>query len=238
MEDRLMQRLEALERRVALLEDRAQIENLVARHNFYVSSGQGRRIVPELWTREEDASIEYGASGVYGARWKVITFYVSEELPGCLTTCAAMNQHLTVAEDGQSARGVWMTVGTETDAGDLGAAEPDAQRRVLFSSHTAAGEGYRAEVLLQRQEMRFVKEDGQWRIHDLHVGEFFRYPAGSDWVVFARERQVTDGMWLEAKFDTPDPIPSFENLPSGETTSHWQYDVDALPWQQETEALR
>ena len=36
-------------------------------------------------------------------------------------------------------------------------------------------------------------------------------------------------MWLEAKFETPDPIPSWENLPSGETTYHWQYDVDAMP---------
>lgn len=241
MEDKLMQRLEALERRVALLEDRAQIENLVARHNFYLSSGQGRRIVPELWTRDENASIEYGASGVYGARWKVITFYVSEDVPGCLTTCAASNQWLTIAPDGQSARGVWMAAGTETDAGDLGAAKPavDDQRRVLFSSRTAAGEGYRAEVLLQKHELRFTKEDGQWRIHDLHVSEFFRCPAGSDWVAYAGERQITDGMWLEAKFETPDPIPSFENLTSGETTYHWQYDVDATPaLQTELEELR
>ena len=74
-----------------------------------------------------------------------------------------------------------------------------------------------------------MKEDNGWKIRSLHISEYFRCPAGSDWVSYAKTRQVTDGMWLEAKFETPDPIPSRENLHSGETTYHWQYDVDATP---------
>lgn len=231
MEDNLLQRMENLEGRLSRLEDRAEIENLVARHNFYYSAGQGRRIVPELWTKDENASVEYGASGVYGALWKVITFYVDYENPGCFSTFTGANQYLIVAPDGCTAHGVWTVLGTETDAGDLSSQKPaqDDQRRVLMSSETKNGEQYRAEILMQKHEFNFVKEDGQWKIHDLHVSEYFRCPAGSDWVQYAKKRQVTDGMWLEAKFETPDPIPSWENLPSGETTYHWQYDVDALP---------
>lgn len=231
MEEKLMQRLEALESRVSLLEDKARIENLMAKHNFYFSAGQGRRIVPELWTKEENASIEYGASGVYGARWKVLTFYVNFDVPGRFSTFTAANQWLHISPDGKSARGVWMVLGTETDAGDLASEKPaeNDQRRVLFSSQTDRGESYRAEVLLQKHEARFVKEDGAWKIHDLHVSEYFRCPAGSDWVAYAKTRQITDGMWLESLFETPDPYPSWENLPSGATTYHWQYDVDAVP---------
>lgn len=231
MDEKLIRRLEALEKRLSLLEDKAAIENLMAKHNFYFSAGQGRRIVPELWTADEAASLEYGASGVYGARWKVLTFYVNAEVPGRFATFTAANQWLSVADDGQTARGVWMVVGTETDAGDL-ASEPPAQgdqRRVLLSSRSGEGKCYRAEVLLQKHEARFVKEDGRWKIHDLHIGEYFRCPAGSDWVAYAKTRQVTDGMWLEYMFETPDPLPARENLPSGATTWHWQYDVDALP---------
>ena len=163
--------------------------------------------------------------------WKVLTFYVNFENPGCFSTFTGTNQYLTIAPDENTAHGVWMVVGTESDAGDLSTSKPaaDDQRRVLFSSATEEGERYRAEVLLQKHEANFVKEGGCWKIHDLHISEYFRCPAGSDWVKYAKTRQVTDGMWLEAKFETPDPILSWENLPSGETTYHWQYDVDAMP---------
>lgn len=230
-EEKIIERLEALEKRLTYQEDRMEIENLMAKHNFYFSAGEGRRIVPQLWTKEENASIEYGASGVYGALWKVKTFYVDYVHPGCFKTFTGTNRYLRIAPDGKSAYGVWMVFGTETDAGDLSGEKlkEDDQRRVLLSSKTAEGEAYRAEVLLQNHEVNFVKEDGQWRIHDLHISEYFRFPAGSDWVRYAKKRQITDGMWLEEKFMTPDPIPAWENLPSGETTRHWQYDVDALP---------
>ena len=231
MEDRLQERLEKLEKRVSRLEAGAEIENLMAKHYFLLSSGQGRRIVPELWTERDDASIEIGASGVYGARWKVITFYVSEQVPGCMLTCGAFNRWLRISDNGEEARGLWMTACTETDAGDLGNAAPgeEDQRRILLSSETPDGKKYRAEILLQAHEVCFIKEHGKWKIRNLHAHEFFRCPAGSDWVTYAGKRQVTDGMWLEAMFETPDPIPSFENLPSGPSTSHWQYDVNALP---------
>lgn len=230
-EENVLQRLDILETRLSRLEDREEIGNLMAKHNFYFSSGQGRRIVPELWTRDDNASIEYGASGVYGTLWKVNAFYVDFEHPGCLSTFTGTNRYLDIALDGMTAHGVWMAFGTETDAGDLSDKKPgaDDQRRVLLSSVTEEGEAYRAEVLFQKHEVFFTKENGQWRIHDFHISEYFRYPAGSDWVRYAGTRQITDGMWLEAKFETPDPIPAWENLPTSETTYHWQYDVNALP---------
>lgn len=231
LEMSLEQRLAALEGKLDRLAARADIENLMAKHNQYVSAGQGRRIVPELWTKSDEASLEYGASGVYKNLWKVNTFYVNEAVPGRMTTVTAANPYIEVAADGNSARGIWMAFGTETDAGDLGLHAPGEgdQRRQLLSSADAGGRKYRAEWLLQKHEVRFVREEGAWKICTLHVSEFFRCPAGSDWVRYAAKRMETDGMWLESLFETPDPLPFFENLPSEPTTYHWQYTTEALP---------
>ena len=128
MDEKVWQRLDALENALSRMEARAEIENLMAKHNFYFSAGQGRRIVSELWTKDEAASIEYGASGVYGALWKVRTFYVDFVHPGCFATFTGSNQYLTVAPDGATAHGVWMVLGTETDAGDLAAEKPAPRR--------------------------------------------------------------------------------------------------------------
>lgn len=240
MEQTLQARLAAMERRLARLEDRQQIENLMARHNFLYSAGQGRRIVEDLWSADENATIEFGASGVYRAEkgsWKLLSFYVKPAIPGCLSTWSGTNAWLRVAEDGMRARGLWMVVATEADAGDLAAEKPaeNDQRRCLLTSRTNDGAAYRAEVLLQKQEVCFVREAGQWRIHDLHVSEYFRCPAGEDWVCWAEQRQRTDGAWLDAHFETLDEIyPRWgamraENMADYETTYHWQYGVDRTP---------
>lgn len=240
MERTLEARLTALERKVSLLEDRQQIEDLMARHNFYYSAGQGQRIVPELWSADENATIEFSASGVYLAEensWKIKTFYVKADIPGKFSTWTGANRWLQVAEDGLTARGVWMVAGTETDAGDLSPVRPaeNDQRRALLTSVTETGKAYRAETMLQKHEVRFVKEAGQWRIHDLHISEYFRCPADKDWVACAEGRQLTDGVWIDEHFESLEEIyPRWgsmraENLPNLETTYHWQYSVDRLP---------
>ena len=86
--------------------------------------------------------------------------------------------------DGTAVRGSWTALGTQTDAGDLGPVPvtEESNRRALFSSRTSDGKEYRAEVVLQRYEVTFHREDGLWRIYHLHVLEYFRCPYGRDWV--------------------------------------------------------
>ena len=81
-------------------------------------------------------------------------------------------------------------------------------------------------MLLQKYDVVFRKEEGQWKIFKLHVFDLFRTPFSEDWVRFAEKRFETDGRWLESLFDAPLPIPASghgENLPSGPSTEHWQY---------------
>lgn len=229
----LEDRLTKLENGMKFLEARAAIADLMGRYAFYYTAGQGERIVEELWTERDAASLEYGASGVYRNLWKVKTFYFKEKIPGRLSTLALSTPHLEVDTDGESARGLWTAFCTETDAGDLGSCPPEKSdsRRRLLSGRTSTGEEYRAEILLQRYDVDFIRENGVWKILHLHVYELFRCPYDRDWVVYAKERFATDGIWLEALFETPMPLPEAshgENLPSGPSTRHWQYTTQAL----------
>ena len=228
------QRLEKLERQLAKLQAKDEIAGLMGRYAVYYGANCGRKIMDELWSRSPDITFEYGASGVFRRRWQIMTYYVSEAYPGRLNTLSFSSPAIVVAEDGMRARGSWTAFGTETDAGDLGPVpvEEKSNRRVLFSSRTEAGQEYRAEVLLQRYEAEFCREDGAWKILHLHVIEYFRCPYDRDWVRYARERFDTDGMWIESLFTTPDPLPEDshgENLPEWPTTHHWQYTADCAP---------
>lgn|GEM_PF-685667 len=230
---KIEERLSELEQKVQAQEARMAISDLMGRYVFYYSAGAGERIVDELWTKSEDASLEYGASAQYENLWKIKTFYFKDPVPGKMNTLALSSPILSISNDGMRACGLWTAFGTETDAGDLGGCVPGEfdGRRVLLSSHTDDGKSYRAEVLLQKYDVTFILEDGAWKILRLHVGEFFRCPYDRDWVLYAKERFETDGMWLESLFETSmelPPIAHGENLPSGPSTWHWQYTTEAV----------
>lgn len=230
--EKLEKSLSALACRVEQLEAHRAIESLMAKHQLYLAANRGEEIVQELWSHDDAISLEYGASGVYEMPWKVRTFYVCDDIPGVLSVSALSTQSITVHGDGTTASGTWFAIGVESDAGELGISPPapDQQRQFLLSSATADGKKYQAEWLWQRYAVEFVKEGTQWKIQKLRVGEFFRCPFDQDWVLFATERFKTDGMWLEEKFSSSQPLPEIshgENIPSAATTEHWQYRVDA-----------
>lgn len=229
--DVLEQQAKRAQARLDQLEAEREIAQLMGRYAVLFGAGQGRRIVEELWSRGEEVSLEYGASGVYNRPWQIMTYYIGKDIPGTLNTLSLSSPAIVLNSDGKRARGSWTAFGTETDPGDLGP-EPVTEasnRRCLLSSHTEAGQAYRAEVLLQRYEVQFVKEAGAWRICHLHVMEYFRCPYNRDWVRYAKERFDTDGVWLERLFDSPFPLPEEahgENLPGAPSTVHWQYTLD------------
>lgn len=239
--DQTEKKLQVLEQKIAQLERHLEnqdsinaISNLMGRYAFYLSSGMRSHIVDKLWLQNDRVSVEYGASGVYKGLWKVKTYYIKNPVPGMLTTLSLSSPVIHISRDGQKARGLWTAFCTETDAGDLGICAPDKEdsRRALLSSITRDGRRYRAEILLQKYDVIFEKEDEVWKILSLHVGEVFRCPYDRDWVLFSQERFDTDGIWLESLFETPMPLPESahnENLPSGPTTWHWQYTTKNIP---------
>ena len=224
--------LNELLERVERLEARGEIEDLLGEYLHLRMAGDGQGILDRIWSGREDIRIEYGASGPYQSRAKVATFYQKDHLPGKFTLMQANTPVIRVARDGRSARGLWMVLGAETDAGDLGPEPPaDPNRRALLSSQTPEGKAYTAEWMFLRLGADFVKEAGQWRLWHLHVYEILRAPFDQDWVQYATKRFETDGMRLDALFRSNLPFAEDgppENLATGASTCHWQYTVDGL----------
>lgn len=221
---------ENTESRLARLEARAELENLMGKYCHLLFAGEGGRIMDELWASGNGVSIEIGASGRYVSREKVATYYEKDHIEGAFTLLLPVTPVIETAGDGQSAKGLWFVAGLESDAGDLGGGAPaDEERRALFTSKTPEGCAYRAECTVQKLAADFILEGGEWKILHLHQYDGLRFPCGSDWVQFARTRFATDGMRLDAMFRSNRPFKEDEppeNLASEPTVSHWQYRVD------------
>lgn len=222
-----------LEARIARLESRTELENLVGTYLHLRLAGQGEKIVNELWVDSREATIEIGASGQYIETERVATFYQKDLLPGRFTLIYAIAPVIEVAEDGQSARGIWLGLGTETDAGEQNPdyRSEDPEREELFSSVTKDGKRYTAEWVFQKLAFDFVRTADGWRILHLHVYEITRCPFDRDWVTYAQERFPTDGLRLDAMFKSNLPFAEDkppENLAAEPTAYHWQYTVDGV----------
>lgn len=230
----LQRRLDALEQELARRRDREEIENLAARYQHYWTAGQGGRIVDELWARRaEDVSSEVGPSGVYIGLERLASYYQKEAAAGRLTVHTMTTPDIQVAGDGRTARGLWLSIGSESDAGELGEHPPKTlQERLLLTSRDSQGRAYRAEWVWQKFAVDFLREDGRWKLWHLHVYELFRCPYQTDWVAFSSQRQALDGLRTDTLF-TPDRLPPpgapREFNATEASTFHWQYAVDAVP---------
>lgn len=232
--EELNRRVDMLERQIAFCQAQTEIEQLMSKYQFYYAGGAEARIPAELWTADEnDCSIEVGASGVYMGKLQLSTYYEKDNLPGRLNVHTLNTPYIAVAEDLRAARGIWISIGAETDAGELGAAPPQTlEAEKLLTSRTADGKRFKAEWVWQKFAVDFVKESGAWKIKHLHIYEIFRCPYDENWVTWSQKRFETDGIRLESLFTSNIPYGPerpFENLPTEGSTFHWQYTVDSAP---------
>lgn len=228
----LLSRLDMLERELRRVSDRDEIENLISTYQYFFSAGLGERIVSELWAHStDDVSNEFGASGVYEGLRKLATYYEKDLVPGRYSVHAMTTPCIEVY--GDTAQGLWTSIGTETDAGELGSRPPEnVQERMLLTSETADGKAYKSEWVWQRYIVDFIREDGGWRIQRLHACEILRCPFDESWVTFAEKRFALDGIRIDAEYTSNKPYPPdvpHENHASRATSYHWQYTTDALP---------
>lgn len=230
----LEERIARLEEQLARRNDRDEIENLVAVHQHYMTANQGERAFDELYSRtREDVTTEIGASGVYFGRKKARTYYEKDNVPGRLFVHTLTTPDIAVSRDRTTAKGIWFTVGAESDAGDLGDYPPATlDYRELLTSSTEDGKMYMAEWLWGKLEIDFVREDDGWKIWHYHYHELFRCPYNMDWVQFSKVRQYADGLRLDLIYTSNIPYAPGEpneNHADFATTTHWQYRLDALP---------
>ena len=123
--------MEEMQRLLERQQSRTDIMNLMGRYQYYHTGGQMSRIGRELfawWL--PDARCEYGPLGVFGAKKSLEFFDAMTELftggtgachPGLLEIHQITTPVLEVAEDNQTAKGMWMSTGAILMLHDEGA---------------------------------------------------------------------------------------------------------------------
>jgi hypothetical protein len=165
IEDRIRALEEAnrrLEREVARAKDYIAIQNLASRYQYYHQPKTMAKTF-DLFARETPGVLVAISGGVEEGLERIEAFWTK---PSTIPIEGVMLEHqlttplIEVAEDGQTAKAVWMSPGHETVPG------------LLPGGHWVWG----------RYAIDFVKEGGQWKIWRLWYYPTFRTRYERDWV--------------------------------------------------------
>ena len=148
--------------------DAEQIKDLMSRRAMYSSNEERERELNELWvTRPENReTASFGRNyGYYVGMDAIRSYYVDAHRArvarcggvGCMEAHAVSSPYLILAEDGQTARGLWYSIGHETYPGSDGGLTP------LWVMDKVAAD--------------FIKEDGAWKIWHLILSNDVWNPA-------------------------------------------------------------
>lgn len=222
-EEEMLQRLEALETRWRRLEARQEIENLMGRYAQWHATGRDRKVLDSLWSKRDDASFEDRFSGVYLRKGRVTgleQYYekvygmppedsdgVTAE-PGRMYIDALTSPVIEVAADLQTAKGSWITVGSESR---------------VWPEEGGPGrpKGAWAFWVWSRIHVDFRMEEGTWRIWHMHIYDLFRCPFEKNWMDYAKERSADEeGIDSFLRVDAPGLLPSYPSR------NFWEYS----PW--------
>lgn len=173
---------QTLEKRVAALEETLQqlqhenhrlsavveIQNLLSSYEFYHTAGLHSKTA-ELFSKSQDVCIAMdgvgnfeGSQGVSRMFNKLFAVLHGGDRRGTLRVHAITTPVIQVAADGQSAKGVWISPGHET--------EKDRE--------TGAVTGY---WVWSYYECTFVREEGSWKFLRFAVHPIFKTPYDTCW---------------------------------------------------------
>ena len=154
--------------------DYMEIQNVMAKHSYYYGAQEQWKELDEAWSKKRD-DISYGHNdGYYVGRKSVEAYYgktnetrrkqtlenVSKIYPeiknvkenegvGDLVIHTLTTPYIEIAEDGQTAKGVWMSIGLCSRTGQDGKAS--------------------GMWLWEKFATDFVKEDGEWKIWHFQI---------------------------------------------------------------------
>lgn len=123
---------------------------------------------------------------------------------------------------GDRAYGVWISCGHESGAFSEG--ELSHIPRVDESTPNEFGERVLADWVWLKFGVHFIREQGVWKIHQMHIYDIFRCPFDEDWVTFSHRRLAE-----ESAMDSGTRFGMSGTTPGGPTTFHWQYQTDSVP---------
>ncbi len=221
--------LTELQGKVQANEDRGKIENLMGRYQYLHTALMWEEILAQLWSDDDDITIEEGADGVYCKARNGIRDYYHKKYgllkrpgAGCLSLCSVSTPVIEIAGDGKTARGLWTGFGCE--AAVFPAGMESGIPSVDESPADEDGSHIMADWVWQKLGADFKKENGEWKILHLHVYDVFRCPFYKDWVRYSESRYEDD----EAR-DSLLRLGTERITAERPTTYHWQYSKTAVP---------
>ena len=129
---------------------------------------------------------------------------------------------IEVAEDGQTAKGIWISAGHES--GVFGPGELSGIPRIDNASPDEDGDRILADWVWLKYGVDFVKEGEEWKILRLHIYSIFRCPYDENWVAFSK-RYAEE----EADMDSLHRFGMSGTTPLKPSTGYWRYSPEAVP---------
>jgi hypothetical protein len=218
--------MEQMGRLLERQQSRNEIMNLMGRYQYYHTGGQMDRIGRELfawWL--PDARCEYGPLGVFGAE-KSLQFFDAMTanftggtgacLPGLLEIHEITTPVVEVAEDNQTAKGMWMSTGA-----------------ILMLHDEGAEDGRSFTWDAGKYAVDFIRTDKGWRVWHLHVCDLWRADFDQDPVAAAQpmeqgttQEMIDDWNRRAAAGETVMPH-GMPVIPDAPTTFHYAYASDS-----------
>ena len=190
-----LEQLELLDRKLERLEAAQACRNLMGKYCYYHCAFRNKEYV-ELWARRADDLLVM-PWGEYRGFEGVKTCYLEDH--GDRSDPAVYERHrgsvmihemdteiLEVAADGQTAKGCWLTPGSET-----------------YVDREGDGKGH-AEWCWGKYAVDFIKEDGVWKFWHMRLYPLFKAEYGKSWVDYPQPEEPEDFIFGKAE---PGPKP-------------------------------
>jgi SnoaL-like protein len=184
IEDRLAE-LEPLAAAGARAKDRGDVENLFSTYMYLHNAFRDEEIIA-LWVKAGTPGIraQYSNIGVY-TTWETVTeYHRGRPSPrGKLIFHYTTTPVVEVAEDGETAKGLWIMTGLESGLTDPEVAE--SLPEFFFTPGDVDGRRVWAHWVWCKYGIDFLKQDGVWRIWHFRCFEVARAPYHENWISFA-----------------------------------------------------
>ena len=197
----LLARVERLERALGeathkadMATDRGDIENLFSDYMYLHNAFQDEKI-KALWARRgtPGMSAQYSNTGVYTSYDSIMAYHSGRPTPtGKLIFHYTTTPSIQVADDRQTAKGIWIAAGVESG---LMSESQAAQMPSYFFEQAEAGgnvvHGKRvwAHWVQMKYGVDFIRQDGHWKIWHFRCYEVSRARFDRNWIAMAAEMQ-------------------------------------------------
>jgi hypothetical protein len=154
----------SLIKKLERLEAIQEIQNLFSKMEYLAMTNRTNE-VPELFAEKAPGvRVSFGEVGTWegpDAARKSSAIFPSGDIPGLLNVHAVTNPYIEVAEDGKTAKGVWLGTGFVAMVNKRG--EPKCRTEY------------------DRYGIDFIKEDGRWKFWHFHLYAMLRTDRDQPW---------------------------------------------------------